>query len=79
VFENYAIEKVKHDDIRDGMDAGLCGDRWSQWKYKNIKVKKFTNGKRIDGIIAAIMALGGSFRQKKNNKYSKKWIKDIYI
>jgi hypothetical protein len=27
VFENYAIEKVKHDDIRDGMDAGLCGDR----------------------------------------------------
>jgi phage terminase large subunit-like protein len=39
---------------------------------ENIRIAKenLTNGKRIDGIIAAIMALGGS--PKKNNPSIKK-------
>jgi phage terminase large subunit-like protein len=84
VFEKLIYEgKIKHDGdpVMEWMLSGCQTKEDYNENIRVIKGKENTSGKRIDGIIAAIMALGGSLSPKEEqSKYSKDMdVKDIYI
>lgn len=81
-FEKLVYEgKIIHED-NPAMEWMLSGCVKIEDTNENIRISKgksHANGKRIDGIIAAIMALGGSLSPEEDNgKYSKEQ-PDIYI
>lgn len=84
MFEKMVFEgKIKHDG-NPVMEWMLSGCVTIEDHNENIRISKgksHANGKRIDGIIAAIMALGGSLSPKEEqSKYSKEMNQDdIYI
>jgi phage terminase large subunit-like protein len=84
MFEKKVFEgKIKHDG-NPVMEWMLSGCVTIEDHNENIRISKgksHANGKRIDGIIAAIMALGGSLSPKEEqSKYSKEMDQnDIYI
>jgi phage terminase large subunit-like protein len=84
MFEKLVFEgKIKHDG-NPVMEWMLSGCVTIEDHNENIRISKgksHANGKRIDGIIAAIMALGGSLSPKEEqSKYSKEMNPDdIYI
>lgn len=84
VFEKLMYEnKIKHDG-NPVMEWMLSGCQTKEDYNENIRIvkgKDNTSGKRIDGIIALIMALGGSLSPKEEqSKYSKPLSEDeIYI
>jgi phage terminase large subunit-like protein len=84
VFEKLCYDgKLKHDG-NPVMEWMLSGCVTIEDHNENIRISKDksrTNGKRIDGIIAAIMALGGSLSPKEEqSKYSKPMDEaDFYI
>lgn len=82
VFEQLVLnQKIKHDG-NPIMEWMLSGCVLIQDPNENIRVdkgKSHFNGKRIDGIIALIMALGGSLSLKTNRGKYFEPIDDIYI
>jgi phage terminase large subunit-like protein len=84
MFEKMTYEgKIKHDG-NPVVEWALSGCVTIEDHNENIRISKgksHANGKRIDPIIAAIMALGGSLSPKEEqSKYSKEMdINDIYI
>ena len=84
MFEKLVFEgKIKHDG-NPVMEWMLSGCVTIEDHNENIRISKgksHANGKRIDGIIAAIMALGGSLSPKEEqSKYSKEMNPDdIYV
>lgn len=84
VFEKLCYDgKIKHDG-NPVMEWMLSGCVTIEDHNENIRISKgksHANGKRIDGIIAAIMALGGSLSPKEEqSKYSKPMDEaDFYI
>lgn len=84
VFEKLMYEnKIKHDG-NPVMEWMLSGCQTKEDYNENIRIvkgKDNTSGKRIDGIIALIMALGGSLSPKEEqSKYSKPLSEgEIYI
>lgn len=84
VFEKLCYDgKIKHDG-NPVMEWMLSGCVTIEDHNENIRISKgksHANGKRIDGIIAAIMALGGSLSPKEEqSKYSKPMDEnEIYI
>ena len=83
-FEKLVYDgKIKHDG-NPVMEWMLSGCVTIEDHNENIRISKgksHANGKRIDGIIAAIMALGGSLSPKEEqSKYSKEMNPDdIYV
>lgn len=81
-FEKLVFEgKLKHDGnpILEWMLSGCVKIEDANENVKIHKGHSNKHGKRVDGIIAAIMALGGSLSPKEDNgKYSKP-TNDIYI
>jgi phage terminase large subunit-like protein len=83
-FEKLTYEgKIKHDG-NPVMEWMLSGCVTIEDHNENIRISKgksHANGKRIDGIIAAIMALGGSLTPKEEiSKYSRDLKEDeLYI
>jgi len=84
MFEKMVFEgKIRHDG-NPVMEWMLSGCVTIEDHNENIRISKgksHANGKRIDGIIAAIMALGGSLSPKDDqSKYSKELgPEDFYI
>lgn len=84
VFEKLMYEnKIKHDG-NPVMEWMLSGCQTKEDYNENIRIvkgKDNTSGKRIDGIIALIMALGGSLSPKEEqSKYTKPMSEDeIYV
>lgn len=84
VFEKLVYEgKILHDGnpVMEWMLSGCTTKEDFNENIRIVKGKEHTNGKRIDGIIAAIMALGGSLSLKDEpDKYSKPLPEDeIYV
>lgn len=81
-FEKLVFEgKLKHDGnpILEWMLSGCVKIEDANENVKIHKGQSNKHGKRVDGIIATIMALGGSLSPKEDNgKYSKP-TNDIYI
>jgi phage terminase large subunit-like protein len=75
VFEKLCYDgKIKHDGnpVMEWMLSGCVTIEDHNENVRISKGKSHANGKRIDGIIAAIMALGGSLSPKEEqSKYSK--------
>jgi phage terminase large subunit-like protein len=74
-------EKLIHEGnpVMEWMLSGAVPAIDNNENIRIVKGKSQANGKRIDGIIASIMALGGSLSQKEDlGKYSKP-TQDIYI
>ncbi len=82
MFEKMVFEgKIQHDG-NPVMEWMLSGCVTIEDHNENIRISKgksHANGKRIDGIIAAIMALGGSLSPKKElSKYSEEMDEDDF-
>jgi len=75
LFEKLVYEgKILHDGnpLMEWMLSGCTTKEDYNENIRIVKGKEHTNGKRIDGIIAAIMALGGSVsKPEETSKYSK--------
>jgi phage terminase large subunit-like protein len=80
MFEKWC-SKVKSNTMETGhgMDVGCVTIEDHNENIRISKGKSHANGKRIDGIIAAIMALGGSLRQKGTIEVSAEMNEDDFI
>lgn len=81
-FEKLVYEgKILHDGnpVLGWMLAGCVIHKDPNENIKVDKGKSNKNGKRIDGIVATIMALGGSLTSEEDKKYYKSDQGEIYI